>query len=288
MSEPTMTDDHLDTLLRASSPYPPTLDRGLSLRAQADLERILRGRRKARTVRKTRTWVWGISVPAVAVAAVALVLALVVNPFTAPGPAAAQGLPPLTYEPSALNRDEAIDLAQSLLAGSPGVAAPIREAVTVAWYAQVAMDGPDRGTVISPEVMTWTWDPVAKTSRLLVTAGEPYRADGTPIPTRDDIPAPGSVVRDDQMGETALTAPGPDGAAAASPRDGRRQRRRVLPGSDPHVHRRRTDGVRPADRHPAISHDVDAHQRAARESAGAAARTGRRRVPRHYPGSCRS
>src|SRR6187402_2281149 len=104
MSEPTMTDDHLDILLRASSPYPPTLDRGLSLRAQADLERILRGR-KARTVRKTRTWGWGISVPAVAVAVVALVLALVVNPVTAPGPAAAQGLPPLTYDPSALNRD---------------------------------------------------------------------------------------------------------------------------------------------------------------------------------------
>ena len=214
MPEPTMTDDELERLLRASTPYPPALERGLSLRAQTDLERIMRGPARSR---RTRRWAWGISVPAVAVAVVALVVALVVNPLAPPTPAAAQGLPPLTYAQSALGSDEAIDLAQSLLAGSPGAAEPIRESTTVAWYSHIQMDGPDRGTVISPEVTTWTWDAEAKTSRIVTTAGEQYQADGTPIPTREDVSPPGTVLRDDRWGEEAWSYEAPDGTLVPLP-----------------------------------------------------------------------
>jgi chromate transport protein ChrA len=52
-------------------------------------------------------------------------------------------------------------LARSAPATYSGEAVPTsvsREATTVAWYAHITMDGPDKGTVISPEVMTTTWD----------------------------------------------------------------------------------------------------------------------------------
>lgn len=201
MSERDM-DDELARLLRALDPITPEREAQLvasrervwaRIAERIDAESALR----ARLTHRARM-AWGISLPAVAVLLVALVVVLVVNPFARPVPAAAAGLPPLTYEASGLSLDEQLAQARERLATSPGPAEPKREATTVAWYAQIQMDGPDRGTVISPEVMTITWDETLE-MRILVTAGRPYVVGGEDEqpPTRDDLPAEGTVIRDD-------------------------------------------------------------------------------------------
>ncbi|GAA2001169.1 hypothetical protein [Microbacterium ulmi] len=208
MPEPATTDEALDRLLSLSNPYPPA-PRGLSARAEADLARITSAH--APEPARSRLWTWGLSLPAVAGALVALVVIIVANPFTASVPAAAMGLRPLAIAASDLDRGEAIDRAQTLLAEGHGITVPLREATTVAWYSHVMMDGPDKGAVISPEVTSMTWDADAMTAHIVVESGEPYRTDGGEIPTREDLSPPGTILRDDHMGAEALTYEGPDG-----------------------------------------------------------------------------
>lgn len=195
-------DDELARLMRAIDPLPAEH----TARYEATQERVwarivqtidAQPASRGRLTRRARV-AWGVSLPAVAVILVALVVALVVNPFTAPAPAAAEGLPALQYEASGLTLEEQLDQAREQLATSPGPAEPKREATTVAWYAHIQMDGPDRGTVISPEVMTITWDETLE-MRIVVTAGRAYvvGGDGEQPPTRDDLPAEGTVLRDD-------------------------------------------------------------------------------------------
>lgn len=190
-----LTDSELDRLLAASDPHP---DRGSRLDAAAEqtLARIL----ATATPRPRRRLVWTMSLPALAAAVVALIVVLVVNPFAPAGPAAAKGLRPLTFTPVSLSLDEQLDAAQEMLAVSAGPAEPVRQGVTVAWYAHVTMDGPDEGTVISPEVMTITWNEDLS-SNMHVTVGRGYRPgdEGIEIPVREGLPAVGTVVRDDDF-----------------------------------------------------------------------------------------
>lgn len=215
MSDERMTDDTLDRMLRSTSPYARDAGAALSVRAEADLARMLAGR-GARATRRRRAFglSLGLSLPAIAAAVIALVVVLVANPFTPPAPAAAQGLRPLQYNSSGLTVDAAIDEAQALLGRSDGPAEPLRHSVTVAWYANVQMDGPDAGVVMSPEVTTWEWDETLN-GRVVVTAGEAFSTEGdaAAIPTREDLAAPGTVLREEQIGPEYLTYEAPDGIA---------------------------------------------------------------------------
>lgn len=185
-------DDELARLLRALDPVarePDAEARARKERIWARIsERIDGESAPAGSSRRARMW-WSISLPALA-AVVALIVVLVANPFATPAPAAAQGLPPLVYEASELSLDEHLARAREQLAASPGPAEPIREATVVAWYSHTVMDGEERGTVISPEVMTTSWDETFA-MRIRVTAGHPYVAGGTASsPRRDPICRP--------------------------------------------------------------------------------------------------
>lgn len=209
MSERELGDDELVRMLRALDPATRQADAGPEHDAErrARQERVwaqVRDRIEAepgrrRRARRARLW-WGFSLPAVAVALVALVVVLVANPFAAPTPAAAEGLPPLRYAASDLTLSDHLDGAREKLAATPGPAEPVRASTTVAWYAHITMDGADRGTVISPEVVTITWDENLD-MRIRVTAGRAYAVGGADEqpPTREDLATPGSVLRDDEI-----------------------------------------------------------------------------------------
>ena len=197
-----ISDDELARMLRALDPVDPESGPELDARreriwsrivARADVEPSPR----ARSRRRARAW-WIVSLPAVAVAVVALIVVLVVNPFATPTPAAAEGLPPLVYAASDRSLDEHLADARAQLAQSPGPAEPVREGTVVAWYSHTQMDGEDRGTVISPEVVTTTWDETFA-MRIHVTAGRPYVAGEGQPPTRADLPKEGTVLRDDEI-----------------------------------------------------------------------------------------
>lgn len=204
MPDRDLSDDELERMLRSLDPAASIAPEELAAsrervwaRIQADVATAKPRRRRA--TRRARLW-WSISLPAVAMVVAVLVVVLVVNPFAAPAPAAAQGLPPLTYEASGLALAEQLDRAREQLATTPGPAEPVREATTVAWYANIMMDGPDRGTVISPEVITITWNEDFDT-RIFATAGRAYviGGDRDQPPTREDLPAEGTVIRDDTL-----------------------------------------------------------------------------------------
>lgn len=194
-------DDELARMLRALDPAAPEAGPELDARKKRVwariAERLDAEPAPSRSSRSARMW-WGISLPAVAAAVVALIVVLVANPFAIPTPAAAEGLPPLVYEASDLSLDEHLARAREQLAVTPGPAEPVREATVVAWYSHTQMDGEDRGTVISPEVVTTSWDETFA-MRIRVTAGRPYVAGGAgeQPPTRGDLPEEGTVLRDD-------------------------------------------------------------------------------------------
>ena len=194
-------DDELTRMLRALDPAAPEAGEELDARKERIwariADRIDREPAPSRSPRRARMW-WGVSLPAVAAAVVALIVVLVANPFATPTPAAAEGLPPLVYEASDLSLDEHLARAREQLATSAGPAEPVREATVVAWYSHTQMDGEDRGTVISPEVVTTTWDETFA-MRIRVTAGRPYVAGDDQPPTRADLPKEGTVLRDDAI-----------------------------------------------------------------------------------------
>lgn len=197
-----ISDDELARMFRALDPVDPAAGPELEARRERIWSRIAERidaepHERARSRRRARTW-WIVSLPAVAVALVALIVVLVVNPFATPTPAAAEGLPPLEYAASDLSFPERLDRAREQLAQSPGPAEPVREATVVAWYSHTQMDGNDRGTVISPEVVTTTWDETYA-MRIHVTAGRPYVAGDDQPPTRADLPEEGTVLRDDEI-----------------------------------------------------------------------------------------
>ncbi|MGK3950717.1 hypothetical protein ACLKM7_00175 [Microbacterium sp. I2] len=204
-----MDDDELARLIRALDPARHVTEEELAERQDRTWARIAAAidadaadagkQATGRRTRRARLW-WGVSLPALAAALVAVVVVLVVNPFAVPAPAAAQGLPPLRYEASDLTLERHLERARARLAESPGPAGPLREATTIAWYAHITMDGPDKGTVISPEVMTTTWDENLD-MRIRVTAGGSYvvGGEGAQPPTREDLAPEGSVLRDDQI-----------------------------------------------------------------------------------------
>ncbi|SIT71526.1 hypothetical protein [Microbacterium sp. RU33B] len=195
MPDERMTDAELDRLLAASSPY-PTRDTALDARAEARLRALL----AERPQRRRRRFAVSVSVPVLAAAVVALLVVLVVAPFSATSPAAADALRPLQLAASGLTVAEQVTRAQEQLADGSGPATPERRAVTVAWYAHVQMDGPDAGAVISPEVETWTWNEDFS-ANLRVTAGRAYTpaVDGSELPVRADLSPAGTVLRDDDF-----------------------------------------------------------------------------------------
>lgn len=190
-----LSDDDIDRLLAASSPYDAAADTRLDARAAAVLATILAPR-----PRRRRRLALTISAPVLAAAVTALLIVLIVNPFAATAPAAAMPLRPLTFEASTLTLSEELTSAQRQLAVSDGPDEPVRQAVTVAWYAHVQMDGPDAGAVVSPEVETWTWNE-DYSAHLRVTAGRAYTLaeDGSQLPVRDDLSPEGTVLRDDDF-----------------------------------------------------------------------------------------
>ncbi|NLP82257.1 hypothetical protein HF576_00180 [Microbacterium sp. CFH 90308] len=203
-----MDDEELGRLIRALDPARHLSEDELAERQERTWARITAAinadaagadrQAPGRRTRRARLW-WGVSLPALAAALVAVVVVLVVNPFAVPAPAAAQGLPPLRYEASDLTLEQHLERARDRLAESPGPAEPLREATTIAWYAHITMDGPDKGTVISPEVMTTTWEENLD-MRIKVTAGRSYVVgEGEQPPTREDLAPEGSVLRDDQI-----------------------------------------------------------------------------------------
>jgi hypothetical protein len=209
MREDEIDDEELGRLIRALDPARHLTETELAERQERTWARISAAidadaaaaakPEPGRRTRRARLW-WGVALPALAAVLGAVVVVLVVNPFAAPMPAAAQGLPPLRYEASDLTLDQHLEHARVRLAESPGPAEPVREATTVAWYAHITMDGPDKGTVISPEVMTTTWDE-SLDMRIRVTAGRSYVSggEGEQPPTREDLAEEGSVLRDDKI-----------------------------------------------------------------------------------------
>lgn len=220
-------DDELTRMLRALDPAGSEGGEQLDARKERVwariAERIDGEPAPSRSPRRARMW-WSISLPAVAAAIVALIVVLVANPLATPTPAAAEGLPPLVYEASDLSLDEHLARAREQLAASPGPAEPVREATVVAWYSHTQMDGEERGTVISPEIVTTTWDETFA-MRIHVTAGRPYVAGDDQPPTRADLPKEGTVLRDDEIpGEMNLV-------------DGQRPLPFLVPGSGAEFYR---------------------------------------------------
>lgn len=191
-----LSDAELERLLAASSPYPATADTGLDARAEARLAAILAGP----AARPRRRLALSLSLPALAAAVVALLVVLVVNPFAATTPAAADPLRPLAFTAPMLSLDEQIARAQEQLAAGGGPETPLRAATTEAWYAHIRMDGPDAGGVISPEVETWTWNEDFS-AHLRVTAGRPYAPGdgGAQLPVRADLSPVGTLLRDEEF-----------------------------------------------------------------------------------------
>ncbi|WP_127819616.1 hypothetical protein [Microbacterium sp. CPCC 204701] len=195
-------DDELARMLRALDPVDfatgPELDARRERIWSGIVERIdAEPSERAGRRRRARMW-WIATLPAAAAAVVALIVVLVVDPFGTPAPAAAEGLPPLVYEASDLSFEEHLARARDQLAQSPGPAEPVREATVVAWYSHTQMDGEDRGTVISPEVVSTAWDETFA-MHIRVTAGRPYVAGDDQPPTRADPPKEGTVLRDDEI-----------------------------------------------------------------------------------------
>jgi hypothetical protein len=137
----------------------------------------------------------------------AATLAVIVPIFAVhPPSAAADGPPPLPFEPLNMTVAEVADQANAALQAHPSnVTEPVREASSSGWYADIYTNVGRNGLkTIRPENRHLTWSDDLS-GELIVTAGTAYNSDGTAVDHQN--PAPGSVVFEENFGPGEFSRP---------------------------------------------------------------------------------
>lgn len=128
-------------------------------------------------------------------AAVVVAIAVVVPLMGVHAPsAAADGPPPLPFQSLDATVADVVDDAIATQQRNPsGVPAPLREARSNGWFADIHMNaGADGLKTIRPENRHLVWSDDLS-GELTVTAGTAYGPDGSPV--LDSVPAPGTVTQ---------------------------------------------------------------------------------------------
>ncbi|MDQ7878538.1 hypothetical protein Q9R08_11175 [Microbacterium sp. QXD-8] len=207
------SDEQIAAELRALDPASDLTDDRIDVaRARAKIAAAAAAAAPARRSRPARRRTILVSTLAVAsVAAIAIVVPLF--GVHAP-PAAADGPPPLPFEPLDATVAEVVDDAIATQHEDPsGVSAPLREASSIGWFADIYMNAGSNGLkTIRPENRHLVWSEDLS-GELTVTAGTAYGPDGSPIP--DSKPTAGTVMEQERFdpGEFAprdATAPDTD------------------------------------------------------------------------------
>ncbi len=188
------TDDELARRIRAADPAAGVPD---DWRASDDLAlaRIKRRIADEKSARQARRRAWTKRLIPAAVAASLVIVAVVVLPFGHAPHAAADGPPPLRFSEIDSTVDEVVHDARSRLAeDGSGVTVPLREALSLGWYAGYAPDGAEGPPVVVPEVREFRWS-ADGSGELRVTAGVPFVVEGTEHTPRP-APTPGTLLHE--------------------------------------------------------------------------------------------
>lgn len=152
-----------------------------------------------------------------ALSAMVLVASIVLVLPTWLAPAASALTPqPLHMTGTAQSLEQEIEMAQARLRAAAGPASAERRSCSVGWY--LHLDHLPRGetsALIAPEVTDLTWNQDLS-GRRIITAGEPYWADGTLRAVDGKAPVAGSLILD-----TVYPARGFDPVVTAPPGDTR-------------------------------------------------------------------
>jgi predicted secreted protein len=215
------SDDDITRAFAGSDPAQTLLDAPLSLRAEADLARIVHGDpRSAPAPRRTsRRWI-GISAIAVVLAGV-FIVSQVVGPHRAGDAPAHAATPPLLHGTGQLvSWTDAVNAAKAG-AGKTATAEPTRGASYSAWFLDTSVDSRGSGarSYVSPQEVTFNWK-ADLSGRLRIVAGMPLTNVASGVAQNADAPKPGSVISDDshapgRVGVIFPTAPPGTGDAMA-------------------------------------------------------------------------
>lgn len=196
-----LDDESLARAMKAADRARTPADAPMSLRAEADLQRILDSEpemSRTREHRPRRRWI-GVSVLA-ALAVLILAIAQSTIPHLPGEQSAAAVTPPLLHgDGMPIGLEAVVKQAKAVLAGD---AESHRSAAYSAWFLQtdVAADPTATVSYVSPQDITTTWNPDLS-GRMLTVAGNPIATGDTSAGLPQDLPTPGTVIQDDSFAQ---------------------------------------------------------------------------------------